>query len=84
MFGFLKDLKEFLISIFDLLFKVLSFCLESFSNGVNFFISTFTNIPLFILDLFNELPSFYRIGISGIFGLLLLVVFLKLVALVRS
>lgn len=79
-----RDIGSFLLSLLDLFFKVLSFCIDSFFNGAQFFISTFTNIPLFLLELFEELPSFYQVGITGIFGLLILVVFLKLILLVRS
>ncbi len=83
MINMFKDLLEFFGSLFKLLYNVLTFCLNSFLNGIQFFISTFTNIPLFILDLFEELPPFYRIGISGVFGLLILVVFLKIATLVK-
>lgn len=77
------NIGEFLLSLLDLLFSIFGFLGSSLLNGVNFFISTLTNLPLFLLDLFNELPPFYKVGISGVFGLLLLVVFLKIVSLVR-
>lgn len=83
MINAFKDIGSFLLSLIELLYNVLVFCLDSFFNGIQFFISTFTNIPLFLFDLFKELPPFYQVGITGIFGLLMLVVFLKLVALIR-
>lgn len=78
-----EALLEFIISIFNLLFNVIGFLGSSLINGLNFFITTFVTIPNVLFEIFNELPSFYKIGITGVFGCLLLVVFLKLIALVR-
>ncbi len=72
---------EFIDNLISLLFNVIKFLGSSLIDGLNFFISTFVTVPLYILELFNELPPIFKIGISGIFGLLLLVVFLKIVSL---
>lgn len=77
------SLIDFIISIFNLLFNVVGYLGSSLLNGLNFFISTFSSIPNILFEIFYELPSFYKIGLSGVFGCLLLVVFLKLLALVR-
>lgn len=77
------NLIDFIISIFNLLVNVVGFLGSSLINGLNFFISTFTAVPNLIFDILSELPSFYKIGITGVFGCLLLIVFLKLVALVK-
>ena len=77
-------LLNFITSIFNLFVNVISFLGNSLFNGLNFFITTFTTIPNILFEIFNELPSFYKVGLSGVFGCLLLVVFLKIVSLVRS
>lgn len=74
---------EFVSSLIELFVKSLTGLVTSFLNGVQFFFSTLSNIPLFIVDIFQELPSFFQVGLSGILGLLLFVVFMKLYALVK-
>lgn len=74
---------DFLNSIFDLLIDSFTFLSSSFLNGIQLFIALFTNIPNLLLDLFNELPNFIQIGLSGAFGFICLVVFLKIVSLVK-
>lgn len=77
-------LLDFLTSIFNLFVNVFNFLGNSLLNGLNFFITLFTSIPKVLFEVFNELPSFYKTGLVGIFCCLLLVVFLKIVSLVRS
>lgn len=74
---------EFFQSLLDLIGNVIIFCSSIFVNGIQFFITSFTTIPSILFDLFNALPSFYRMGITGVFGLLLFVVFGKLIALIK-
>lgn len=81
--GVFKMIFDLLFSIIDLLFNVFNFLLSSFVNGIRFFASTFTSIPNLVFDLFNELPDFFNIGLTGIFGLLLTVVFFKLLVLFK-
>lgn len=70
-------------SLIKLFVNSLEFLFSSFINGVQFFTSTFTNIPNLIFDMFKELPSFFQIGLTGVFGLLLFVVLAKLFALIK-
>lgn len=70
-------------SVIELLFNVFNFLLASFVNGIRFFASTFTSIPNLIFELLYELPDFFRIGLTGVFGLLLVVVFFKLLVLFK-
>lgn len=72
-----------LTSIIQLLFNVFNFLLSSFVNGISFFASTFTSIPSLVFELLYELPDFFRIGLLGVFGLLLTVVFFKLLLLFK-
>ena len=77
------SLLDFITSIFNSFINVISFLGSSLLNGLNFFITTFTSIPNILFEIFNELPSFYKVGLTGVFGCLLLVVFLKLVSLAK-
>jgi len=74
---------EFFVTLFDSVISVIDFLASSFINGIQFFISLFTNMPSYLLDIFSSLPDFIQIGISGAFGFVALVVFLKLLALLK-
>lgn len=74
---------DIVVSILGSLISIIEFLLVSFKNGIQFFTSTFTSIPNLLFDLFDLLPSYFQVGISGIFGLLLLVVFFKLLILFK-
>lgn len=74
---------ELFTTLFDLLVSSIDFLGSSFINGIQFFLSLFINIPNFLLDLFGELPEFMQIGLSGAFGFICLVVFLKILALLK-
>ena len=74
---------SFVFSILSLLYNVLVFLFDSFINGFQFFVSTFTNIPNLVFELLNELPPFFQVGLTGIFGLLLVVVFFKLYQIIK-
>lgn len=80
---FFTMVSELITSIFTLLYNVVKFLITHFTSGVQFFASTFTSIPNLIFDLLYELPSFFQVGLAGIFGLLLFVVFFKLFQLVK-
>lgn len=74
---------EFFVTLFNLLINSIDFLGSSFINGIQFFLSLFINIPNFLFDLFVELPEFVQIGLSGTFGFICLVVFLKILALLK-
>lgn len=76
MLSFLNSLIKLVSNVFDSLGS-------AFINGVQFFISLFITIPNFLFDIFKDLPSFIQIGISGALGFILLVIFLKLLALLK-
>ena len=67
-----------LTSILTLLYNVFDLLLKSFVSGIQFFSSTITTIPDLIFDLLDSLPGFFQVGFTGVFGLLLCVVFFKL------
>lgn len=72
---------EFITFFFNFLIDGISFLGSSFINGLQFLLSTFITIPSLVLDLFYSLPGFFQVGLSGVFSLLLCVVFFKLLAL---
>ena len=75
---------DFLSSILVDFVKVLGLLLESFVNGFKFFTSAMSTIPGFVVDILNSLPSFFKVGLTGVFGLLLFVVFFKLFAIIKT
>lgn len=74
---------EFFTTFFSFLIDGISFLGGSFINGLQFMLSTFITIPSLVLDLFYSLPSFFQVGLSGVFSLLLCVVFFKLLVLFK-
>lgn len=74
---------EFFKALWDLVINSIDFLSSSFTNGFQFFISLFVNIPNFLFDIFGHLPDFIQVGITGAFGFIALVVFLKLLALLK-
>lgn len=78
--SFVNVIWELLKGIFDLV--VLIF--DSLTNGIAFFITTMSKLPSFLIDLFYTLPTFIRIGLGGVFGLLIFVVIFKIIVLIRE
>lgn len=74
---------EFFYQFFLLIWNTVVFLSDSLINGIQFLSSTLVSVPLFILELFNDLPKFVQVGVSGVFGLLLVVIILKIVALIK-
>ena len=81
---FISALWNFFTSLFDLCITLIDVLSDTLINGLQFFVAMFTNVPLFLLDIIKELPPFMYFGLTGVFGLLFLVVILKLISLVRS
>lgn len=78
-----KTIYDLLSSVIGLLVNLANFLLTSFISGIEFFSSTFISIPNLLFDLFFELPDYFRVGLSGVFALLLVVVFFKLLILFK-
>lgn len=74
---------DFIIFFFNFLIDGISFLSSSFINGLQFLLSTFITIPSLVLELFYSLPNFFQVGLSGVFSLLLCVVFFKLLVLFK-
>lgn len=77
------EIVDFVVSTIRLLYETISILPNLFINGLQYFVSTITTVPLFIIDLFHELPEFMQVGLSGILGLFMFIVFLKLFALLK-
>ena len=80
----MKAMFHFLGSIINGIIILFITLINSFTDGVNFFISTFTHLPSIFYSIFLSLPEFYQIGIRGVFGLLLLVIILKIIVLIKE
>lgn len=79
----MSNVVEFFYQFFLLIWNTVLFLSDALINGIQFLSSTLVSVPLFILELFNDLPNFVQVGISGVFGLLLVVIILKIVALIK-
>lgn len=64
------------------LFKLVGVLFTSIFNGFQFFISSLSTIPNYIFDILNSLPSFFQIGLTGVFGLIIGITILKVVSIV--
>lgn len=80
----MENIVNFGIKLIGSLVKLIDVLLSSFINGIEFFTASMTTIPTFVIDLLNGLPSFFKVGLTGVFGLLLLVVFFKIFAIIKT
>lgn len=80
---FFSSIWNLLTSIISLFTDTIGLIIDSFVNGIQFFVSTITSIPNLVFDILDELPVFFQIGLTGVFGLLLFVIFFKLLQLIK-
>lgn len=74
---------DFFENIFSGFYNLINLLFSSLINGLKFFLMILTYVPNYFFDLFYDLPMFFRIGFTGVFGLLLFVLIFKLLKIIN-
>lgn len=80
----MKLVLSFIGSILETIYNLVKVLLSSLVNGLEFLGLSLTTIPNFLFDTFNGLPDFFKVGYTGLLGVLLLVAIFKLLSIIKG
>lgn len=69
-------------SVLNGLFSLFKLLLDSIISGFQFSFTSFSVIPQYIFDTLSSMPSFFQIGLFGVFGLVIGITILKIVSII--